>query len=446
MAAAVARPISVVPPDPPFLRLDTPPLDFHRTPSSEAALLAAMAEGEGDTKTGTETKFKPWTPIDLPPSLAMRAMWKGLHEAITDHLADPKHGPIYCTPHQVIPPEVLEHISDANRGEKVELGRKRKVCDDGDDDNPKPTKVGKSEAEAAAAAMPIPRRPLTWGVWASRGKRVEMEDENIVFDTSDELVAAAMDGHGGVDVVELTRKEIKARFFSILESCNNNIHTAFQRVVYHIHGEALKRPTCKFMGATVVMVYIDKRIRMVYTAAVGDSSAAIHRLIEGVPKIVPLCPIRNWGCPKEVARAKDIFNDPQLAKGLPKPKFEEWSKLGSKFIRIQGKTILPGSLPGTFNRVNLNLSRGLGDEDFRPLVSSEPVISVCNLLDGDIVELVTDGASDYWDASRRSESVHSRRDCEPEVIAKAIHDSAVARMHEHDSVKGDNVTVIIIKP
>lgn len=393
----------------------TPPVDFYRS-------LSEILGGEKDTK--EEAEFQPWIPREITQDVALMRMWKGLHEAIEDaQKEDVTHRAIYATAEQVIPTDILASLFP--KADAPGAGTKRKAVETEPGTLPKAIKAdGSAEGE-----VKMRDQPLTWDVVFTPGKRPKMEDDHIVMHTTDELVAAVADGHGGPGVANFVRKEIKTRFFSILAAVDGNIFMAFERCVYTMHQEVLKKPEFKFMGTTLVLTYIDIRMKKIYTSSVGDSGAAVHRKIGGDFRVVPLCPRRNWGHPGEAARAAKILKDPKIA--------EDWPKSETpKKLRVQGVTVHPNGKKNT-----LNLSRGIGDSDYGHLVSQEPVISMCQLISGDIVEVYSDGVSDYLPVAERSEVIAKMAHLSPGAIAKRIHDMALEGMKEI----GDNITVIVIK-
>lgn len=402
----------------------TPPIDLFRSLSELAALAAETdKKEEGD-------QFKPWVPRVITSANAAMAMWRGLQEAIEDgQKADLENRRIYATVEQVIPADILASLLP--RTVTPGAGTKRKAVEVGAGTA---SKVSRAVAGAEAEAK-IRDQAIRWGVASSVGKRKQMEDANLVIHTSDdEVVAAVLDGHGGVSIAKFVQKAIKTRYFSILEEVDGNILMAFERCVYSIHQDVLKTPDFKFMGTTLVLTHIDMKIKRIHVAAVGDSSAIIHRKIEGEFRVISLCARRNWAHPIEAARAAKILKDPSIAETWPRSP-------DPKLLRVNGNAEI--SINGVPGHRTLNISRGIGDSDYGHLVSQEPVFSTCSLLSEDIIEIVSDGVTDFLGMAARSNVMATMHHNSPDVLAKTIHDLALAGMKNKKI--GDNITVIVIK-
>jgi serine/threonine protein phosphatase PrpC len=131
----------------------------------------------------------------------------------------------------------------------------------------------------------------------------------------------------------------------------------------------------------VLLCFIDKHSRLIYTATLGDSEAKIYRINDEGAIVIPLSCVRNWSSKRDAQRAANDLGEPDIAEIWP---------------RIQD----PKDLYFPFYRAKkgLNVSRALGDQlvkQYKGGMSHKAKITVHPIEPGDRLILACDGLWDY---------------------------------------------------
>lgn len=256
-----------------------------------------------------------------------------------------------------------------------------------------------------------------------KGGRLTNLDTSFYSKDDQSILAGVFDGHGeGADVANYVNQAFQGRFRKVLVDCEGNVHRAFEQLIHQIHEEVAKNKDWGRMGTTVLVCYIDIKLRRIYTATVGDSEANIYRKVNGKAKSIPLSCLRNWGCKKEALRVAIALNRPEI--------LEEWTKTKQpKYLRYPPMG-------------GLNLSRLIGDSSLlfmseHPPIIHKPKITMRTFLPGDIITLASDGVKDY---STEEELVKW-------IFAEEASDNYALEMVSRVISKGgkDNATVVAIQ-
>jgi serine/threonine protein phosphatase PrpC len=263
---------------------------------------------------------------------------------------------------------------------------------------------------ALPAAQPIALRAA--GA-SAQGIRERMEDEQGVCQMDDRWTAAyVIDGHSsdgrGRQLARLAACYLMRHLSRYLQ--HHHPFTALERAIDESGAQIDRCRDLSHSGCTVLITLIDHDTGSVYTATVGDSEAVVVRGEEWIPLSV----VRDWGSPKDHARAQEVFRrtcgyswsgDP----GAEKPRF-------------------PGEGYG------LNVSRALGDAARLAPVSCKPKITAYQLRPDDLVVLACDGLWDYLPSFGEIVPL-VRQSSSPQQLVEAA-------LHRYRSE--DNVSVLIL--
>lgn len=251
-----------------------------------------------------------------------------------------------------------------------------------------------------------------------QGKR-PMEDEHFYIDTPAYVFAGVLDGHGGPDVARIAAKLYQKYFFEALYFKNDDVFETLNYLTGKIHKKVCeKESNIADQGCTVVLCIIDKKMKLIYTATLGDSEAKMYYKDKHLQmRVVPLSCVRNWGSPEDRQRARNMY-----------PDFEKnWTGiLDPKEMRLGGS----------------NASRAIGDSASKA-VSQELMISLQPLTEAGYVVLACDG---LWDFVRDKQSAALVKNEMEDPNQKEI--SLAQRLADYalnEGKSGDNVSVITIK-
>lgn len=213
------------------------------------------------------------------------------------------------------------------------------------------------------------------------GTRRSMEDAHFYFETERGAFAGVLDGHGGIEVANFTKKYFIEKFEETLKKNEGHVHRTFYQLMKGVHEEVIKNTGWNLTGTTAVVCYVDKITHLIYTASVGDSEANIYRLMNGEMKSIPLSCLRNWTSIKDARRAARSLNNPDI-------------------VKMWTKSTNPKSVRYPSHWEGVNVSRAIGDARYAgtpevPAVSHKPKITVNKLQPGDILLLCCDGIKDF---------------------------------------------------
>jgi serine/threonine protein phosphatase PrpC len=214
-------------------------------------------------------------------------------------------------------------------------------------------------------------------VAAAVGKRRYMEDAHFCIDQEEGVLAGVFDGHNGSEVAQYSSYRMQECFFALLREENLNVYQVFKDLFAKIQEEiGVLHPNWSSVGSTAVVSYIERATNHIYTATLGDSEAVLYRIIRKKRKIIPLSCLRNWSSKRDFASAKEALGEEIVRKNNPK----------------EMRHPPPGM--SVHSGCGLNVSRALGDIDFKGVIHS-PKITLTTLLPQDIVILACDGLRDF---------------------------------------------------
>ena len=220
-------------------------------------------------------------------------------------------------------------------------------------------------------------------------------------------------------------KEFQNRFPKVLDALKGNVHQTFEALLHEIHTEISTNSQWNSQGSTAVISFIDKETHQIYTATLGDSEANIYRKFpkSGI-KSIPLSPIKDWSCEKEMNRLFKARNLSSLAR-------ENLLKRDPKDIR---------------SRIHhgVNVSRALGDLNEtgtaeKPIVIHKPKITVNILKPGDTLIIACDGLRDFVSESEIANIVQFSSGTDKELATELV-DFAI-----NNKSSTDNVSVIALR-
>ncbi len=257
-----------------------------------------------------------------------------------------------------------------------------------------------------------------------KGKvRPSMEDAHFYKSTKNYLFMGVFDGHGGEFVADYASKAFRNRFLSHLRKAKGDVRKSFDTFFALVQEEVAKNDHWDRAGCTAIVCLVDKKLRHIYTATLGDSEANLYRQIEGKMVSIPLSCIRDWSHPKDAKRASLALNDPIIAFLWPMAKDPKQLRYPSAFFGV-------------------NVSRSIGDvylsQEGNLAISHTPKVSINKVNKGDILVLCCDGLKDYVQEKTIVELVKSNATSGRD-IAKALTDYAI-----NDAKGDDNVTVIAV--
>lgn len=271
----------------------------------------------------------------------------------------------------------------------------------------------------------IDPKPLhfTHQVAEAQGPRPQMEDAHFYYEMDDGILTGVFDGHGGKEVSAFAAEKFQEYFPKVLEA-EGNVHTAFEKVIHHIHQDVVKNSSWNAMGSTAVVSYIDKSKQRVYTATLGDSEATIYRKVNMGFSVqaIPLSIVSDWE--SDISRLADAFGARLVA-------------LWKRYVNYQTKAIRSHLYQG------VNVSRAIGDvketgSPLRPLVIHKPEITVSKICKGDKLVLACDGLYDFLSEDEIKAVIRSSP---KDNVATDLMKAALGKM---DSKQNDNVTVLAI--
>lgn len=227
--------------------------------------------------------------------------------------------------------------------------------------------------------LAYPKKPLPLRVQTAkvRGRRNEMQDAHFVKRIELGTLLGIFDGHGGAEIARLACQIFEMYFEVELRRRKGNVHGVFESLIDRIHNH----PQCKrypHEGSTALICFIDHS-RLIYTATLGDSEAYLLRRVKKGMRVIPLSVIRNWKHPKEALRASIALKDPKIALEWPKAK-------EAKKLRYPSKH-------------GINVSRAVGNRDYRDGPIPKAKISVQIFKKGDFLVMGCDGLFDFVTAS-----------------------------------------------
>lgn len=216
---------------------------------------------------------------------------------------------------------------------------------------------------------------LSHTIEAHQGRRLAMEDAHVYTEFGESMtLAGVFDGHGGAFVAKFAARMFQAVFPKMLENVRGNVLVAFERMIEHLHHEAIKKPSWSNMGTTAVVCLIERQRRLIFTATLGDSEANIYRKIDGQTQSIPLSCVRDWTSPSDRFRLELNYDDFDTMEEILE------RGLSAKHIRT---------------RNGLNVSRAIGDAVEGAVMSHHPKVTVNTLKPRDIVVIASDGLKDY---------------------------------------------------
>lgn len=231
------------------------------------------------------------------------------------------------------------------------------------------------------------------------GPRPTMEDATVILgNTPCEGYSyfAIFDGHGGTKVSHYAGKHIHESFQShFQENQDSNVMRALDQAVQGTNRYLVKRWKTQGSVIGVILVSNDK----IYSYNIGDVRAII---VYPDGKVQRLSHDHRACDPKE-----------------------------EKIIRSYGGFVLNDRLQGV-----LEISRTLGDGEFKRYICTEPFVSECQRVDGAKVVLACDGVWDVMGDPTAAKIAFENDD--PSVAASAIVDQAIKN---HTT---DNVSCIVI--
>ncbi|KAK8886053.1 hypothetical protein M9Y10_041513 [Tritrichomonas musculus] len=232
-----------------------------------------------------------------------------------------------------------------------------------------------------------------------KGERLTMEDATIIFGdnpTINHTFFAIYDGHGGSDVSRYAGKHIHESFKKyFLQNQDGDIFAALKKSFQEINNYVIRRWPTQGSVAGVIIVSDDK----VYSYNIGDVRAVM---------VFP------------DGRYERISHDHRACDPEEKTIIES---LGGKVFqnRLQG---------------SLEISRTLGDGEFKKFINTEPFTSINQRIDGAKVILACDGVWDVLNDELVSKIALKHKD--PNDAALDIADQAISN---HTT---DNVSCIVI--
>lgn len=256
------------------------------------------------------------------------------------------------------------------------------------------------------------------------------------------VLAGVIDGHSDDYIAKTISKLFKRYFAEELETTPENIFLAFRHTIAHVQ-EGLRKNFPSRGGAVAVFCFFEHASGCCYTDTLGDAEAFLIRVVDGKSVLIPLSPLRDWGCDSEMQRAGG--NGPTLltdGKGVNLD-IAELKK------RLQERKLTPRSI-----RVNgLNLSRGFGDFasffEGRGVIASE-TRTVVPLRPNDFVLMACDGVTNY--VKSREILTIARTYHEASGLVETILETAIENMKARNRRRGpgrnphgDNVTAIAFK-
>ncbi len=219
------------------------------------------------------------------------------------------------------------------------------------------------------------------------------------------FLCGVYDGH--CNMGELVAIEIKHTLsLSLLrkiEKMSGDIEQAFIDIFHKLNEKICsKYPTG---GSTAYVALIDKIDNILYSSIIGDSEGKIYRKQNEKGTLFPLSPERNFDHPEEYVRAI-------LANPAYKEAFELTS--GKKRKRV-------GQIGSNGKAEGLNLSRTIGDRDFKVeknsgIIISTPLVTAMTLQPNDLLITATDG---LWDFVTDKEVIDVIE--HPEIIVQKAH-------------------------
>lgn len=272
--------------------------------------------------------------------------------------------------------------------------------------------------------LPLSSKNLKIVSCEKQGLRKTFEDATLICEFDRGMILGVFDGHGGKQVAEFAKKEFIERFPKRLKYSKKGVRHSFLEVFDAIQNQITKISSLDSVGSTAVVSFIEFKTHLIYTATIGDSEATIYRLINEEKVSIPLSPIRDFGCLKEIERVSKAMNKPEIIEQWPKAK-------NFKTLRFPEK--------------GLNLSRSLGDNKYKKTYSSPGIIhkakiTVQRLMSGDTLLLACDGLKDYVSETLILQKIEETK--QGEDLAKALVDYALCEKKSRDNVSVIAVAIV----
>ncbi|XP_074581611.1 protein kinase and PP2C-like domain-containing protein [Curcuma longa] len=257
---------------------------------------------------------------------------------------------------------------------------------------------------------------LSWGSFATRGRREKMEDAHFLLPNlcKDKGVHAfgIFDGHRGAAAAEFASQALPVFLRNSDYMCSpaDSLTEAFiktdlafrDELTFHLNS---RKATQKdwHPGCTAITALISGN--KIYVANAGDCRAIISR--KGCP--IPLSKDHVASCPEERTRV-----------------MEEGAE-----VKWQVDTWRVGSAA-------LQVTRSIGDDDMKPAVTAKPeIVETCISSNDEFLVMASDG---LWDVMSNEEVVSLIKDTvkEPWMCSKRLATEAAERGSK------DNITVIVV--
>ncbi|CAH9127525.1 unnamed protein product [Cuscuta epithymum] len=266
---------------------------------------------------------------------------------------------------------------------------------------------------------PVYSPVLSWGSFASCGRRETMEDRHFLipnmFDTQDIHVFGIFDGHRGAAAAEFSVGALPG----ILKSLDS-------RDMFHCPSKALTEAFIQTDIAFRKELSFQKKLKGAIKKDCHPGCTAIAALIVKNKLIVA-----NAGdCKTILCRAGNSY---ALSRDHVASSFEERervTKAGAQ-VKWQVDTWRVGNAA-------LQVTRSIGDDDLKPAVTAEPEISETIMCPDD--EYIVMGSDGLWDVLREEEVVSIIGDTVKEagMCSKRLATEAAERGSQ------DNITVIVV--
>lgn len=288
---------------------------------------------------------------------------------------------------------------------------------------------------------------LTFTSDARKGERPRMEDRDFYKKSKEFVIAAVFDGHGGNAAAQIALENLesillKHRHLQLTQDKVLNVHAMLEATVYDLNQKVLEKT---ITGTTAVILYIDRKTNLAYTATVGDSEANLYRKYGETLKSIPLSCVRDWTM-SDFKRLSIAYKNPKIAQDIHT--HLEKHKPNHKRTKEPSDSLKPKYTSKDI-RANiyggLNVSRALGDQSSNKLnnealVIPKPKINLFGPIQpGDIITLASDGQKDFCTESEIVNTVNVCSD-KGHNLSRALVEYTLAKNH----LDQDNISVVTI--